>query len=127
MTILEALQHPALPLLTFLLGVLLGHRTALGRDRRKEFNEACDPVRAWALAEAKGPSAYRAAPGLVEWDRLQQRTSARHWRRIDAARHTHAKACQQQRQHGPLGEVTYTDPAPVQRAALVLAGLLKQR
>ncbi len=47
----EALQNPLIPLATFLLGVLLGHRTALWRDKRQEFNEAADPVRAWLLSE----------------------------------------------------------------------------
>ena len=69
----ELLQNPLLSLLTFLVGLLVGHRTALWRDLRKEFNEAADPVRAWLLAEHAAPSCYRAGPGIVEIDRLVQR------------------------------------------------------
>ena len=50
---LELLQNPLLSLLTFLIGLLVGHRTALWRDLRKEFNDAADPVRAWLLREQR--------------------------------------------------------------------------
>ncbi len=33
-----------IPLLTFLVGLFVGHRFALARDKRKEFNEACVPL-----------------------------------------------------------------------------------
>lgn len=89
----EFLQSPLLPLLTFFLGVLLGHRTALWRDRRQEFNDAADPVRAWLVAEIAGPSAYRAPPGLSEMDTFvqclhwwQRRGFDRAWKRQEEER-----------------------------------------
>jgi hypothetical protein len=42
-------------LLTLLLGGILGHRLQLGRDRRKEFNEAAAPVRGWVLKQIESP------------------------------------------------------------------------
>ena len=76
---LELLQNPLLSLLTFLVGLLVGHRTALWRDLRKEFNDAADPVRTWLLLEVDEPSAYRKGPGIVEIDLLVQ--CMHFWRR----------------------------------------------
>lgn len=36
---------PAFPIVTLLIGFLLGHYLTIGRDRRKEFNELINPVR----------------------------------------------------------------------------------
>ena len=36
---------------TFVLGLLLGHRLAIGRDKRKEFNEAALPIRGWLIEQ----------------------------------------------------------------------------
>lgn len=43
-------------LLTFFLGLLLGHWLQLERDRRKEFNEAAEPVRGWVLKQIESPN-----------------------------------------------------------------------
>ena len=42
---IEILASPFFPLVTLLLGFLIGHRLAIGRDRRKEFNAASDEFR----------------------------------------------------------------------------------
>lgn len=52
----ELLQSPALPLLTFLLGLVIGHWLAINRDQRKEYNELVTPLRKKVSAEAKSPS-----------------------------------------------------------------------
>jgi hypothetical protein len=39
------LTSPAFPIFTGLIGFLLGHYLAIGRDRRKELNELIKPVR----------------------------------------------------------------------------------
>jgi hypothetical protein len=38
-------------LVTFFLGLFLGHRLSLSRDKRKEFNDASAPIREWILHE----------------------------------------------------------------------------
>lgn len=55
-------------LLTFFLGLALGHRLGIVRDQRKELNEAAKPIRAWLLAEADTPSPYRNPPTAAEID-----------------------------------------------------------
>jgi len=57
-----------LNLLTFFAGLFLGNRLALGRDKRKEFNEAAMPIRSWLLKEAENPSPYSRPPSTVEVD-----------------------------------------------------------
>jgi hypothetical protein len=55
-------------LLTFLLGLIIGNRLALNRDRRKEFNDFVQPIRSWLLFELEDPSPYRKAPSKIEID-----------------------------------------------------------
>jgi hypothetical protein len=43
--ITEIITNPLFPVVTLLLGFLIGHRLAIGRDRRKEFNAASDEFR----------------------------------------------------------------------------------
>lgn len=55
-------------LLTFLLGLVIGNRLAISRDRRKEFNNFAQPIRSWLLFELEDPSPYRKAPSKIEID-----------------------------------------------------------
>ncbi|SFU81966.1 hypothetical protein SAMN04489707_102378 [Paenacidovorax caeni] len=112
----ELLQHPLLSLLTFLLGLLVGHRTALWRDMRKEFNEAAEPVRAWLLQEHARPSAYRHGPGIVEIDKLVQRMHF--WRRKGflAAWQRQQQARAQALQQDHAGGAFYADTTAIKAA-----------
>ena len=55
-------------LLTFLVGLFVGNRLAIDRDKRKEFNEAAQPIRDWLLNEVAQPSPYRHLPNVVQID-----------------------------------------------------------
>lgn len=55
-------------LLTFLIGLIIGNRLAINRDRRKEFNDSVQPIRSWLLLELNDPSPYRKVPSKIEVD-----------------------------------------------------------
>lgn len=64
------METALLSILTFLLGLILGHWLAIGRDKRKEFNEAVAPVREWLLRAKDSPSPYTGWPSEQELDRF---------------------------------------------------------
>lgn len=64
-------MEPYLSLLTFFLGLFLGHRLTLGRDRRKEFNEIVQPIRDVLLKERESPTPYSVSPSKIDADRLE--------------------------------------------------------
>lgn len=47
------ITHPVFSIVTALFGFLLGHRLALGRDKRQEFNKAADNFREAFLTEKR--------------------------------------------------------------------------
>jgi hypothetical protein len=79
--------------LTFLLGLLLGNWLAIGRDKRKEFNEAAAPVRGWLLKSKADPSPYIPWPSDQEIDRfvhcLAPWRRARFMKRFSTCRELH--------------------------------------
>ncbi|MCO7469515.1 hypothetical protein NJG16_05530 [Stenotrophomonas maltophilia] len=75
--------------LSFFLGLLLGHWLALGRDKRREFNEAAVPIRRWAarhVADPRNNSGER--PTDAEIDVFSQRLRCWDRPRFDRAKAT---------------------------------------
>lgn len=72
-------------LLTFLLGLILGHWLAIGRDKRKEFNKALEPIRVWLLRAKDSPSPYTEWPSEEELDRFIH--YLRPWQRASFQKH----------------------------------------
>lgn len=60
-----------LSFLTFCLGLLLGHRLSLWRDRRKEFNEIAQPLREVLPKERDSASPLAQGLGVIEAGRLE--------------------------------------------------------
>lgn len=102
------LNHPLIPVLTFLIGTLFGHRTALGRDRRQEFNAAALPIHNWALREIQSPGSHP-WPSIVELDALTQRLSRWRRRRFNRAWDDHSQAHRETLRQDPTTGLTYRD------------------
>jgi hypothetical protein len=48
---IEIITNPAFPIVTLLIGILIGHRLTLGRDKRQEFNKVATSFREAFLPE----------------------------------------------------------------------------
>lgn len=59
-------------LLTFFAGLFLGNRLAIGRDKRKERNDAALPIRSWILSEMKEPNLFKPGPTTDQIDQFAQ-------------------------------------------------------
>jgi hypothetical protein len=69
------------PLLGFALGLWLGHRLQLGRDRRSEYIAAAEPVREIFLTHQEDPSPRDRWPSVAQLDLLERRLPPiRRWR-----------------------------------------------
>jgi hypothetical protein len=101
--------------LTFLLGLLLGNRLALDRDKRKEFNEAAEPIRDWLLRDKDAPSPCAGWPSVQEFDRFEHHL--RPWQRAAFARHLNQfKAEHEAAQvRDEYGGVRYGDDSAIRR------------
>lgn len=60
-----------LSLLTFCLGLILGHRLTLWRDKRKEFNDISQPLRDILLKERGYTSPNASGIGIIDADTLE--------------------------------------------------------
>jgi hypothetical protein len=104
-------------LFTFAAGLFLGHRLSLGREKRKEFNEAVQPVRTFFLAESESPSPHRKWPSQSEFDLLLQVMSPWHRRRFLKAQEGFHGAKRSAEVQNELGEVLYSDTKAIKEAA----------
>ena len=114
-------------LFTFAAGLLLGHRLSLGREKRKEFNEAVEPVRAFFLAESESPSAYRKRPSQAEFDFLLQVMSPWRRRRFRSALDVFYSAKFSAEVRNELGEVLYGDTKAIKDAAIRVLSCTERR
>lgn len=102
---------------TFLAGLFVGNRFALWRDKRKEFNDASQPIRAWLIVEIDNPSPYRKFPSAIEldtfmsyltfWKRMRFRSAYK--RQLDARREVE---CQDEK----YGSVFYRDDTLIKKS-----------
>ncbi len=100
-------------LLTFFIGLGLGHWLALGRDKRKEFNIAALPIRIWLVNESEAPSPFRCHPTAIELDIFNQCLPA--WRRsgFRIAYENQKKIRKEQETRDSKGGVFYENEKPI--------------
>lgn len=94
-------------LLTFFIGLFVGNRFALGRDKRKEFNYAVIPIRAWLISELDEPSPYTKAPTAIELDIFVSYLDIWSRRGFRTAYENQAKERKEQEYIDTYGQVVY--------------------
>ncbi|MBF6022798.1 hypothetical protein [Lysobacter niastensis] len=104
--------------ITFLLGLILGHWLAIGRDKRKEFNDAVAPIRKWLLTEQDGPSPYNKRPSQHEIDLFMHYLWP--WQRSAFRKHlgSYRQACEASMTQDGAGQVFYNSNSAVIRHEL---------
>lgn len=115
-----------LNIITFLVGLLLGNRLAIGRDKRKEFNEAAKPIRTWLLRELKKPSPLRPPPNMAEIDAFVSCLSF--WKRRGFREAYKRQNCARRdaMEHDSVGQVSYKDDNHIKEALNVLLRYTKR-
>lgn len=109
MSFTELLTHPAISLLIFLIGLLVGNWTAIGRDRRKEFNDAAGPLVLFLVAQQSDPSPYRKRPTIGERYAVEIRLNRFDRNRFISAWKHYEVSCEKAQQQDELGQVSYGD------------------
>lgn len=102
-------------LLTFFLGLALGHWLALGRDKRKEFNSASFPIREWLLKEINDPSPYQKFPSMTELDAFTNKLIWFKRRSFMSAYAGQKSAREAVEKQDSYGSVFYTDKTEIIR------------
>jgi len=127
----ELLRSPvvqlAAPLVTGLIGFILGHRLAIGRDRRNEYNAIADQVRSRLIRMRGAHCSCIADISESDWDLLYRRAG-----RIQAARLRKALQCTKEAEKSgsapdALNQAVFTDPAAMTAERERLIDLLKHR
>jgi hypothetical protein len=97
-------------LVTGLIGLLIGNRMAIGRDRRKEFNSLIEPIRILLLRERERPTPYSTIPDKIDFAVLRDRLTLRKRRAFDRALENYQKSKSEENQvRDQLGSVFYKD------------------
>jgi hypothetical protein len=79
-------------LLTGLIGLLVGNRLAIGRDRRNEFNSLAEPIRKLLLREKERLNPYSPIPDKIDLLLLRERLPFWKRKRFDQALFNYQKS-----------------------------------
>ena len=113
--------------LSFLVGIFIGNRVAIGRDKRKEFNDAVTPVRAQLISMRDNPTPYHSILSGAEIDFIQHyMLPLRRWRFGNAIKRHARQRDEQMRQYAD-GQAFFEDGAAIARSAAEILGHLKLR
>lgn len=125
--ILGYVQQGGLPVASFLLGFLIGHRLELLRHRRKEYNDAVSPIRERLITTLHLPSVHDRLPTASELDVIEHYLGPFARRRLRAAMARHGRHRQEQRHYNGRGEVLYRDRKPLDQALQSVLAALPRR
>jgi hypothetical protein len=121
------LNSVLLSLLTFFVGLFVGNRLAIGRDKRKEFNEAAQPIRAWLLKEVGQPSPYSPRPNSIQIDAFA--SYLQFWKRYRFLESYKRQDCARQdaMEQDSIGSVFYRDDKYIKECLNALLRYTKRR
>ena len=116
-------------LLTFFVGMLVGHRFALGRDKRKEINEVLDKIRGPFEGQASDPQPLRDVLNS-EVGLLRHHLSRRQRKKYDQCIENYKAASGESNLTSDelqTNQTVYKNPEIVAQAAREILPLLKRR
>lgn len=111
--------------LSFLAGLFLGHRLAIGRDKRREFNDAALPIREWLLKEIESVGWRR--PSEIEIDTFEACLSAWQRRRFVAALQAYRSEFTAQTRQDGSGGLYFENEEPIKQLARSCLKYTKRR
>jgi hypothetical protein len=117
----------ALSVAGFFLGFLVHARLELGKERRKEYNEVANEIRALLIRSRSHPWAFPDLPTDEQLDLLYHYLWPLHrWRIARALRELRDCGQREQRQ-GPAGDITYADQDAIQARLQRLIDLIARK
>ena len=113
-------------LVTGLIGLLVGNRLAIGRDRRKEFNSLAERIRIQLLREKEGPSPNSAIPDKVTFMLFRERLPFWKRRAFDRALQNYQNSKKEQNwERDQYGSVSYKDQTLIIHSIEALLNIIK--
>lgn len=92
---------------TFALGLVLGHWLALGRDKRKEFNEAALPIRDWLLFALTHKHPFAHHPTDLQLDTFANCLGPRQRREFEHLFEDWKRVCRENQQQDETGQIVF--------------------
>jgi len=122
----NALITIGVSLVTGLIGLLVGNRLAIGRDRRKEFNSLAEPIWDLLFREKERPTPYNAIPHKVDFGLFRERLPFWKRRAFDRALQNYQKSKNEQNwERDQYGSVYYKDKTLIIHTIEALLKIIK--
>ena len=109
------------------LGYLIEHRLSLGRDKRREFNEIADPLRAQLLSELERLSPYCRRPDDEAIHTLAAMLNSWSRRRLHARLAAYSEARKEHSRDDTYGQAFYERTDHIENAIRGLLRSLRRR
>ena len=100
--------------------MIAGHKLSLGRDIRKEFNAAAQPVRTWSLKLKSPPHFPPAKPTDAEMDLFRQYLPTSKKKEFNSLLHQYDHICAKQRRTDAANSTYYDDLSELKAVGIAL-------